>query len=198
MGSERETDDQAMISSVDDEFLETLLDGLDFCLKTFVGNDNLVTSTHKKTEEPNLFMSILTFGYNSTPKDENFFKKHEDVGRSILGDLRKQLDAFITCWEMDKDFLNCVDFTDYGCLGYSVEKLKKYIAKVDFSSYPNINQKIVKIIRPFGKRFMKTLVEELVKYWINSFDKPSAEENRRSTKTLQTIVKSFYLAQYYL
>lgn len=190
MGGERELEDQDFVSAVDDEFLETLLDGLDFCLKTFVGNDNLVVTTHKKTEEPNLFMSILTFGYNSNPKDENFFKKHEDVGRSILGDLRKQLDAFITCWEMDADFQNCADFTDYGCLGYNVEKLKNYIAKVDFSKYPNINQKIVKIIRPFGKRFMKTLVEELIKYWINSFDKPSAEENPRCTRILQTIVDS--------
>ena len=174
-------------NQLDDEFLERLLDGLEFTLKTFVGSDNINDS--KKVEDPSLFMSIITLGLKSTPKDEIFFKNHEDVGKSILGDLRTQLDAFSTCWEMDDDFQRCAQFTDFGGLGYKAEECLPYVRKVKWDRLPVINQKIIKIIRPFGKRFMRILVEELLKYWVSSsFDKPSVEGNPKFTKSLRTLV----------
>ena len=180
-------------NEIDDEFLEALLDGLDFCLKTFVGNDNVVLTEFKKSEEPSIFMSILTLGFKGTAKDETFFKKHEDVGKSILNDLRTMLDAFSTCWDIDNDFARCCNFSDWGCLGYSSDVTKSYISKVDFEKYPKINKKIIKIIRPFGKRFMRKLVEELMKYWNAAFDEiPSANENPECTKLLRTIVRYIY------
>jgi len=189
MVEERDSENQE--NEIEDEFLEALLDGLDFCLKTFVGNDNVVSTDYKKSEEPSMFVSIITLGLRSTPKDETFFKKHEDVGKSILNDLRTMLDAFSTCWDIDADFARCCNSTDWGCLGYNYEETKSYISKVDIEKYPKINRKIVKIIRPFGKRFMRKLVEELMKYWRNSFeDVPSPIENAKCTTVLRTIVAS--------
>ena len=186
--SEKDVDENQE-NEIDDEFLEALLDGLEFCLKTFVGSDNVVSLDHKKTEEPNLLISLLTFGYKSQPQDEKFFKNHEDVGKSILNDLRTMLDALSTCWDIDPDFARCANFTDFGCLGYNPDEFKNYISKVDIEKYPKLNKKIVKIVRPFGKRFMRKLVEELLKYWIHSFDKPALEENQKSTKTLRIMVE---------
>jgi hypothetical protein len=171
-----------------DELLEVLLDGLDFCLKTFVGSDNIISTDGIKKDEPGLFMSIITFGYKPTPKDETFFKNHEDVGRAILNDLSTQLDAFSTCWSMDVDFEKCVDFNDVGCKTYDMEAMKAYINKVQLDQMPKINNKIIKIIRPFGKRFMKKLMDELLKYWILCFDKCKIEVNPKATKSLRTIV----------
>jgi hypothetical protein len=173
-----------------DELLEVLLDGLDFCLKTFVGSDNIISTDGVKRDEPGLFMSIITFGYKPTPKDETFFKNHEDVGRAILNDLSTQLDAFSTCWSMDVDFDKCVDFNDVGCKAYDMEAMKAYINKIDTEHMPKINNKIIKIIRPFGKRFMKKLMDELLKYWILCFDKCKVEVNPKATKGLRTIVGS--------
>lgn len=119
---EKDAEDTIVENEIDDEFLEALLDGLDFCLKTFVGNDNVVSTDHKKTEEPSILFSILTFGYKGSPKDEKFFKKHEDVGKSILNDLRTMLDAFSTCWDTDPDFQRCANFTDFGTLSYNTDE----------------------------------------------------------------------------
>jgi hypothetical protein len=195
--AEKDNED-APSNEIDDELLEALLEGLDFVLKLFVGSDNVVNTNHRKTEEPNLFMSIITFGYKNTPKDENFFKKHEDVGRSILGNLKNLLNSFITCWDMDNDFSKAADFTVQGCLGWNLEKLKNYVAKVNLKEYPKINQKIITIVRPFGNRFMKYLVEELIKYWIDTFVLLQKEETENVTKILQTIVEIPYLDEYHL
>lgn len=194
---EKDNDD-APANEIDDELLEALLEGLDYVLKIFVGNDNVVNSSVRKTEEPNLFMSIITFGYKATPKDENFFKKHEDVGRSILVNLKNLLNAFITCWDTDSEFSKAADFSVEGCLSYNLEKLKNYIFKVNFKEYPKINQKIVTIVRPFGNRFMKYLVEELIKYWIDTFVILTNEEPEKVTKILQIIVQSFDLDEHHL
>jgi len=186
---EKDIEDASHGNQIDDEFLERLLDGLEFTLKTFVGSDNI--NEVKKVEDTGLFISIITLGMKSTPKDEIFFKNHEDVGKSILADLRSQLDAFSTCWDMDDDFMRSASFTDFGGFGYKHEEILPYVKKVKWDRLPVINQKIIKIIRPFGKRFMKILVEELLKYWISSFsDKATVEANSKLTKSIRTLVST--------
>jgi hypothetical protein len=197
MQTEKDNEDLPS-NEIDDELLEALLEGLDYVLKIFVGSDNVLSITNRKAEEQNLFMSIITFGYKAAPKDENFFKKHEDVGRNILGNLKNLLNAVITCWDMDATFSKAADFTVEGCLGYNIEKIKHYVTNVDLKDSPKINQKIITIVRPFGYRFMKYLVEELIKYWIDTFVLLQKEEADKVTKILQTIVEIPHPDEHYL
>lgn len=124
----------------------------------------------------------------SSTENDKFFKKHENVGKAILNDMNTQLDAFRACWYPGKKFREVVDLTNMGCLPFSMEASKPYIIDSFHSKLKEINQKMIKIIKPFGKRFMKNLVNEILSYWILSFNS-STEIDESVSARLGTIIE---------
>ena len=171
--------------------LMELIEGLEYTLQIFVGSDNINTD---EVREDNLIINVMTLGLASTfmnskkHQDEKFFKKHEDVGKAILNDMNLQLNAFRACWSPGEDFNIIQDLSDSGCLYFSIDKIKAYcIENYTNSSISEINERVVNIIRPFGKRFMKNLISEFINYWIIAYQ--GSPKRDQVTSKLQNIIE---------
>jgi hypothetical protein len=146
-----------------------LIDGLDFALKTFIGGENMRNKDEMDGSESSSGMFGFFLGRGNNKEEEKFFKKHEDVGKAILNDLSQMLDAFIACWYPSKKFKDCVKLTNRGCHKLDINQLKGYVIDSYKDKIKEIDFKIVKILRPFGARFMANLGSELLNYWTQAF-----------------------------
>lgn len=168
-----ETDEETL----NEACLIELIEGLEFTLQIFVGSDNI--TEEEVTDESIFNVFKLGFVFNTQKRDDKFFKKHEDVGKAIINDMSIQLDAFSSCWSQGKKYGKIADFGLGGCPLFSFESIKEYTAFSYNDRTTEINEKIVNIIRPFGKRFMSNLVAEFLQYWIIAYEKPESAHKLR-------------------
>lgn len=98
------------------------------------------------------------------------------------------LDAFIACWYPSKKFKDCVKLTNRGCHKLDINQLKAYVIDSYKDKIKEIDFKIVKILRPFGTRFMANLGSELLNYWTQAFGNRQRLDQEISEK-LSTVIE---------